>query len=64
MLGSEGSGIKASLMARAHFKVGIRGGRAVDEVGVDSLNVSTAAALLCMEFLKRPKVEKKGDFLF
>ncbi|KAF2812705.1 alpha/beta knot [Mytilinidion resinicola] len=66
MLGSEGSGIKSSLMAKAHFKVGIRGARVSDEVGVDSLNVSTAAAMLCGEFMRRPVVEKGGKegFLF
>ncbi|KAF2493172.1 alpha/beta knot [Lophium mytilinum] len=67
MLGSEGSGIKSSLMARAHFKVGIRGARLIDEVGVDSLNVSTAAAVLCGEFMRRPPApDKSGEegFLF
>lgn len=64
MLGSEGSGLRSSLMARAHYKVGIRAAREVDEIGVDSLNVSAASALLCFEFMKRPKGLVKGDFLF
>lgn len=64
MMGAEGTGLRPSLLNIAHYNVGIRAGR-VDEVGVDSLNVSVAASLLCFEFLKKPKpVRKPGDFLF
>ncbi|XPS69140.1 23S rRNA (guanosine(2251)-2'-O)-methyltransferase [Ascochyta lentis] len=56
MMGAEGSGLKTSLLNIAHYKVGIKHGREVDEVGVDSLNVSVAAGLLCHDMLKRRKV--------
>ncbi|KAF3040470.1 hypothetical protein E8E12_004414 [Didymella heteroderae] len=59
MMGAEGTGLKASLQNIAHYKVGIRHGREVDEVGVDSLNVSVAASLLCHDMLKRKKVAER-----
>mgnify|MGYP004506070927 CR=1 FL=1 len=55
MMGAEGSGLKTSLLNLAHYKVGIKHGRQVDEVGVDSLNVSVAASLLCHDMLKPKK---------
>lgn len=65
MMGAEGSGLRTSLLNQAHYKVGIRHGRDVDEVGVDSLNVSVAASLLCYQMLQKPKpVRRSGDFLF
>ncbi|KAF2649824.1 hypothetical protein K491DRAFT_609999 [Lophiostoma macrostomum CBS 122681] len=65
MMGAEGEGLRGSLLNQAHFKVGIRAGREKDEVGVDSLNVSVAASLLCYEFLQKPKVVRKpGELLF
>jgi 21S rRNA (GM2251-2'-O)-methyltransferase len=67
MLGAEGTGLKTSLLNLAHYKVGIPHGREVDEVGVDSLNVSVAASILCYEMLQRPgkTVEKAPeDILF
>jgi 21S rRNA (GM2251-2'-O)-methyltransferase len=65
MMGAEGSGLRASLLNAAHYKVGIRHGREVDEVGVDSLNVSVAASLLCYEVLRKPKKGRvSGDLLF
>jgi 21S rRNA (GM2251-2'-O)-methyltransferase len=67
MLGAEGTGLKTSLLNLAHYKVGIPHGRDVDEVGVDSLNVSVAASILCYEMLQRPgkAVEKAPeDILF
>ncbi|KAF2137239.1 uncharacterized protein K452DRAFT_258006 [Aplosporella prunicola CBS 121167] len=54
MFGSEGSGFAPTLRARANYIVGIRGVRGDDILGVDSLNVSVAAALISMEFLKKP----------
>jgi 21S rRNA (GM2251-2'-O)-methyltransferase len=54
MMGSEGTGLRDSLLNLAHYKVGIRHGREVDEVGIDSLNVSAAASLLCYEMLQKP----------
>ena len=65
MIGGEGTGLQTSLLNQAHYKVGIRHGREVDEVGVDSLNVSVATSLLCFEMLKRPKNQQKpSDWLF
>jgi 21S rRNA (GM2251-2'-O)-methyltransferase len=62
MMGAEGAGLKASLLNAAHYKVGIRHGREVDEVGVDSLNVSVAAGLLCHDMLrKKPVVERDPE---
>lgn len=55
MMGAEGTGLRDSLLNLAHYKVGIRHGREVDEVGVDSLNVSVAASLLCNEMLQKPR---------
>ena len=59
MMGAEGTGLKTSLLNIAHYKVGIKHGREVDEVGVDSLNVSVAAGLLCHDMLKRKKVVER-----
>ncbi|KAF2020909.1 hypothetical protein BU24DRAFT_10846 [Aaosphaeria arxii CBS 175.79] len=64
MMGGEGSGLRDILLQAAHYKVGIRSTREVDEIGVDSLNVSVAAALLCFEFLQKPAVQKSADALF
>ena len=65
MMGAEGEGLRGTLFSQAHFKVGIRAGRETNEVGVDSLNVSVAASLLCYEFLQKPKVVRKpGERLF
>ncbi|OCL06921.1 alpha/beta knot [Glonium stellatum] len=65
MLGNEGSGLRPSLLARAHYKVGIQAGRDTNGTGIDSLNVSAASALLCFEFMKKPKQQRQpGDFLF
>jgi len=55
MMGAEGTGLRAGLLNLAHYNVGIRHGREVDEVGVDSLNVSVAASLLCYKMLQKPK---------
>lgn len=55
MMGAEGTGLKKSLLDLAHYMVGIPHGREGDEIGVDSLNVSVAASLLCFEMLQRPQ---------
>ena len=67
MMGAESTGLRSGLLNLAHYNVGIRHGRDVDEVGVDSLNVSVAASLLCYEMLQRPKstpAPKAEDALF
>lgn len=53
MLGAEGAGLKAGLLNAAHYRVGIARGRAADDVGVESLNVSVAAGLLCQDILSK-----------
>ncbi|KAK7183688.1 hypothetical protein DPSP01_011686 [Paraphaeosphaeria sporulosa] len=64
MMGAEGTGLRTSLLNLAHYKVGIRHGRNVDEIGVDSLNVSVAASLLCYDMLQKPKPRAPGNMLF
>jgi len=54
MMGAEGTGLRDSLLNLAHYKVGIKHGREVDEIGVDSLNVSVAASILSYEMLQKP----------
>ncbi|CAO2655962.1 Nn.00g047650.m01.CDS01 [Neocucurbitaria sp. VM-36] len=61
MMGAEGTGLRSSLLNLAHYKVGIPHGREIDEVGVDSLNVSVAASLLCYEMLQKPKSQPIRD---
>ena len=53
MLGGEGEGLRWNLQKKADFTVSIPGPRK-GEGGVDSLNVSVAAGLLCETFLRRP----------
>ncbi|KAL5425251.1 hypothetical protein PMIN07_011963 [Paraphaeosphaeria minitans] len=64
MMGAEGTGLRTSLLNLAHYKVGIRHGRDVDEIGVDSLNVSVAASLLCYDMLQKPKPRAAGNMVF
>lgn len=64
MMGAEGAGLRTSLLNTAHYKVGIRHGREVDEVGVDSLNVSVAASLLCSNMLQKPQAKPTAEMLF
>ncbi|EOA92021.1 uncharacterized protein SETTUDRAFT_134027 [Exserohilum turcica Et28A] len=59
MMGAEGTGLRNSLLNLAHYKVGIPHGRGAGEVGVDSLNVSVAASILCYEMLQRPQEQAK-----
>jgi 21S rRNA (GM2251-2'-O)-methyltransferase len=61
MMGAEATGLKTSLLNLAHYKVGIPHGREVNEVGVDSLNVSVAASILCYEMLQKPVQQPKKD---
>ena len=53
MLGGEGEGLRPNLRKRADFVVGIEGQR-LGTGGVDSLNVSVAAGVLCEAFLRKP----------
>ncbi|KAI9824643.1 MAG: hypothetical protein M1819_000844 [Sarea resinae] len=53
MLGGEGKGLRETLRGKAVHDVSISGLRA-NQSGVDSLNVSVAAALLCEAFMREP----------
>lgn len=55
MLGGEGEGLRWNLQKKADHEIGIDGTRAGMR-GVDSLNVSVAAGLLCEAFLRRNDV--------
>ena len=58
ILGGEGEGLRWNIQSKADLKIGIEGMRA-GQVGVDSLNVSVAAGLLCEAFLRKPAISKK-----
>jgi len=65
-VGGEEVGLRENIRKRAHYFVNVRPGIDVSGVGVDSLNVSTAAALVCSHILEmsnklshRKKNEKK-----
>jgi len=51
MLGGEGEGLRWNLQKKADYLVGIEGQR-LGQGGVDSLNVSVAAGILCEAFSK------------
>ena len=55
ILGSEHTGLSRRIISKCHVQTYIEAARAQDEVGVDSLNVSVAAALLMQRFVQRPK---------
>jgi len=50
-VGGEGEGLRESIRRRAEYFVRINPVRSGDEVGVDSLNVSVAAALICQHLV-------------
>lgn len=53
ILGGEGDGLRWNIQRMADYDVGIEG-RRIGEGGVDSLNVSVAAGLLCEAFIRQP----------
>ena len=57
MLGGEGEGLRDNLRKRADYVIGIEGQR-IGQGGVDSLNVSVAAGILCEAFLRKPSGRK------
>ena len=72
ILGSEGEGLRWKIQKKADFEISIEGQRH-GQGGVDSLNVSVAAGLLCEAFLRRPTSEvlttaskgnPRGDSMF
>ena len=52
MLGGEGIGLRSDLQKKADYLVSVDGHRSGSR-GVDSLNVSVAAGILCESFLRR-----------
>ena len=58
VLGGEGEGLRWNIQSKADLKIGIEGMRA-GHIGVDSLNVSVAAGLLCEAFLREPAVSNE-----
>lgn len=55
VLGSEGRGIPASVLAQCQYSMSIAGCLAATDSGLDSLNVGTAAAILIDRLLHRVK---------
>ena len=53
MLGGEGEGLRSNLRKKADCLVGVEGHN-IGKGGVDSLNVSVAAGILCEAFLIKP----------
>ena len=53
LLGGEGEGLRWNLQKKADYLLNIEGDRS-GQGGVDSLNVSVAAGLLCEAFLRKP----------
>ena len=51
-VGGEEVGLRENIRKRAHYFVDVRPGIDVREVGVDSLNVSVATALVCSHILE------------
>ena len=60
MLGSEGEGLRKALLKKSDITVSIEGRRGALN-GVDSLNVSVAAGLLCEAFLRPPLDQEKKN---
>lgn len=54
MMGAEGEGLRDLMKRRADRRVSIGGGERVIDVGVDSLNVGSAAAVLLETFMRMP----------
>ena len=57
MIGAEGDGLRPNLRKKANFDIGVEGQR-LGQGGIDSLNVSVAAGVLCQAFLKEPATRK------
>jgi len=61
ILGGEGEGLRWNIQKKADYVIGIEGQRA-GQGGVDSLNVSVAAGLLCEAFMRRPARNTRNVF--
>lgn len=61
MIGGEGEGLRSFLQAKADSLVGIEGDR-LGRGGVDSLNVSVAAGILCDAFSQSPERLVKDSY--
>lgn len=60
ILGGEGEGLRWNVQRKADQEIGIEGER-LGQGGVDSLNVSVAAGLLCDAFLRKPASPRRED---
>ena len=59
MLGAEGEGLRSIMMNKATHKISIPGGgRKENDVGVDSLNVASAAAVLIDAMVRNPSSQR------
>lgn len=66
MLGNEGEGLRWNLRSKADVELSIAGGAQKGRGGVDSLNVSVAAGVLCQAFLSgignaRSSIDRKVE---
>lgn len=61
ILGGEGEGLRWNIQKKADYVIGIEGQRA-GQGGVDSLNVSVAAGLLCEAFMRKPGRNNRNAF--
>ncbi|GAB7349974.1 hypothetical protein MBLNU459_g0661t1 [Dothideomycetes sp. NU459] len=57
MMGAEGEGLRENLRSKARYNIAIEGARRerADDLGVDSLNVGAATAVLIEAFMRRPQ---------
>lgn len=60
ILGGEGEGLRWNVQRKADKEIGVEGER-LGQGGVDSLNVSVAAGILCDAFLRKPANFIKDD---
>ena len=58
IMGSEGQGLYKDVQGAANNTISIEGPRR-GEMGIDSLNVSVAAGLLCETFLRKPTISNE-----
>lgn len=58
MMGAEGEGLRENLRVKARYNIAIEGAKRdrADDLGVDSLNVGAATAVLIEAFMRRPQM--------
>lgn len=60
MVGGEGRSVRRALRTEADYHVSVSASKRPSGIGVDSLNVSVAAAVLAAEFLRGPEVRRQN----